>query len=160
VFDVTTGEIVFNVSSQPIIGPNGTTTFLSTVNPTQVNVGIVLDVLPQIGADNTVTMNIRPIVTSVARTASFTGPDGALHQAPVIDTRETDTMARLRAGETIIIGGLMVTRHERVESGIPVLRSVPLLGSLFSRTVEVERKAELVIFLTPTIIAGQPPATR
>ena len=160
VFDVTTGEIVFNVSSQPIVGPNGATTFLSTVNPTQVNVGIVLDVLPQIGADNTVTMHIRPIVTSVARTASFTSPDGGLHQAPVIDTRETDTMARLRAGETIIIGGLMVTRLERVESGIPVLRSVPLLGSLFSRTVEVERKAELVIFLTPTIIAGQPPATR
>jgi MSHA biogenesis protein MshL len=160
VFDVTTGEIVFNVTRQPIVGPNGTTTFLSTVSPTQVNVGIVLDVLPQIGADNTVTMNIRPVVTSVARTASFTSPDGGLFQAPVIDTRETDTMARLRAGETIIIGGLMQTRHERVKSGVPGLRSVPLLGRLFSRTVEVERKAELVIFLTPTIIAGQPPATR
>ena len=42
------------------------------VVPQQVNVGIVLDVLPQIGADNTVTMNIRPVVTSVARTATFT----------------------------------------------------------------------------------------
>ncbi len=160
VFDVTTGEIVFNVSRQPVVGPNGTVTFQSTVSPTQVNVGIVLDVLPQIGADNTVTMNIRPVVTSVARTASFTSADGALFQAPVIDTRETDTMARLRAGETIIIGGLMQTRRERVKSGVPVLRSVPLFGRLFSRTVDMERKAELVIFLTPTIIAGQPPVAR
>lgn len=159
VFNVTTGEIVFNLERQPIIGPNGTVTgFTSTVNPTQVNVGIVLDVLPQIGADNTVTMNIRPVVTSVARTASFTTADGTTLQAPVIDTRESDTMARLRGGETIVIGGLMQNRREKVKSGVPVLRSIPLLGRLFSRTVEIERKAELVIFLTPTIIAGQPAA--
>lgn len=160
VFDVTTGEIVFNVTQTPITSPNGTTTFQSQVTPTQVNVGIVLDVLPQIGADNTVTMNIRPVVTSVARTASFTSADGAVIQAPVIDTRESDTMARLRAGETIIIGGLMQTRREKVRSGIPGLRDIPLLGRLFTSYTDVERKAELVIFLTPTIVAGQPVAAR
>lgn len=160
VFDVTTGEIVFNLTRQPIVGPNGSVTFEQQVTPTQVNVGIVLDVLPQIGADNTVTMNIRPVVTSVARTATFTSPDGTLFQAPVIDTRESDTMARLRAGETIIIGGLMQNRREKVTSGVPGLRSIPLLGRLFTHTTDVERKAELVIFLTPTIIAGQPPADR
>lgn len=161
VFNVTTGEIVFSLDRQPIIGPNGGITgYTSTVSPTQVNVGIVLDVLPQIGANNTVTMNIRPVVTSVARTASFQAADGTTLQAPVIDTRESDTMARLRGGETIVIGGLMQTRRERVKSGVPVLRSVPLLGRLFSRTIEVERKAELVIFLTPTIIAGQPAPPR
>ena len=159
VFNVTRGEIVFSLTQQPITNPNGTTSFSTTVNPTQVNVGIVLDVLPQIGADNTVTMNIRPVVTSVARTASFT-VDGNTLQAPVIDTRESDTMARLRGGETIVIGGLMQNRRERVRSGVPVLMSIPLLGRLFSRTRDVERKAELVIFLTPTIIAGQPPAAR
>ena len=160
VFDVTTGEIVFNSSRQPVVGPNGTTTFIETVTPTQVNVGIVLDVLAQISADNAVTMNIRPVVTSVARTASFTSADGAVFQAPVIDTRESDTMARLRGGETIIIGGLMQNRREKQVSGVPGLRSIPLLGRLFTRTVEVDRKAELVIFLTPTIIAGSPPAAR
>lgn len=161
VFDVTTGEIVFNVQRQPIIGPTGAVSgFTETVTPTQVNVGIVLDVLPQIGADNTVTMNIRPVVTSVARTATYTSPDGGTVSAPVIDTRESDTMARLRAGETIIIGGLMQTRREKVRSGVPGLMSVPLLGRLFTRYTDVERKAELVIFLTPTIIAGQPPASR
>lgn len=159
VFDVTTGEIVFNVTQTPITSPNGTTTFVSQVTPTQVNVGIVLDVLPQIGADNTVTMNIRPVVTSVARTATFI-QDGATFSAPVIDTRESDTMARLRAGETIIIGGLMQTRREKVRSGIPGLRDIPLVGRLFTSYSDVERKAELVIFLTPTIVAGQPVAVR
>lgn len=160
VFDVTTGEIVFQVRQTLIPNPGGGATPVSEITPQQVNVGIVLDVLPQIGADNTVTMNIRPVVTSVARTASFTGPDGTQFQAPVIDTRETDTMARLRGNETIIIGGLMQTRRERVRSGVPGLRSIPLIGRLFTSYRDVERKAELVIFLTPTIIAGQPAAPR
>jgi MSHA biogenesis protein MshL len=156
VFDVTTGEIVFNLTQTPILNPVGQPTFVSQVTPQQVNVGIVLDVLPQIGADNVVTMNIRPVVTSVRNTATFTGPDGTVFQAPVIDTRESDTMARLRGGETIIIGGLMQTRREKVRSGVPGLRSIPLLGRLFTTYKDVERKAELVIFLTPTIISGQP----
>jgi general secretion pathway protein D len=125
-----------------------------------VNVGIMLDVLPQIGSDNSVTMNIRPVVTSVRSTATFTSPAGAVFQAPVIDTRESDTMARLRGGETIIIGGLMQTRRERVQSGIPGLRSLPLLGRLFTSYRDIDSKAELVIFLTPTIIAGQPVSSR
>lgn len=156
VFDVTTGEIVFNLTQTPVANPGGQPTFVSQVTPQQVNVGIVLDVLPQIGADNVVTMNIRPVVTSVRNTATFRGPDGTVFQAPVIDTRESDTMARLRGGETIIIGGLMQTRREKVRSGVPVLRSIPLLGRLFTTSRDVERKAELVIFLTPTIISGQP----
>ncbi|HJQ20324.1 MAG TPA: hypothetical protein VJ867_08260 [Gemmatimonadaceae bacterium] len=160
VFDVTTGEIVFNLSRTFIPNATGAPTAVTQVTPQQVNVGIVLDVLPQIGADNTVTMNIRPVVTSVSRTAQFTDADGTLFQAPVIDTRESDTMARLRAGETIIIGGLMQTRREKVRSGVPVLRSVPLLGRLFTSYHDLERKAELVIFLTPTIVAGQPLASR
>lgn len=156
VFDVTTGEIVFSSVTTLVTNPGGVATPISQVTPTQVNVGIVLDVLPQIGADNVVTMNIRPVVTSVARTAEFISTDGTRFQAPVIDTRESDTMARLRGGETIIIGGLMQARTEKVRSGIPVLRDIPLLGALFTRYEDVERKSELVIFLTPTIIAGQP----
>jgi MSHA biogenesis protein MshL len=160
VFDVTTSEIVFSVNRQPILGANGGVIgFQTQVNPQQINVGIVLDVLPQIGADNTVTMNIRPVVTSVSSRRTLQLEDGTRFEAPVIDTRESDTMARLRAGETIIIGGLMQTRQEKLRSGIPGLRSIPLLGKLFTSYNDVERKGELVIFLTPTIIAGQPPAS-
>ena len=160
VFNVTTQEIFFTSSTTVTGAGTGSSITQSSVTPTAVNVGIVLDVLPQIGADNSVTMNIRPVVTSVARTAEFIQNDGTTFRAPVIDTRESDTMARMRAGETIIIGGLMQTRTERVRSGVPVLSSIPLLGRLFTRYSDVEKKAELVIFLTPTIIAGQPPAAQ
>jgi MSHA biogenesis protein MshL len=159
VFNVTTQEIFFSSSTIVTGGGTGAPVTQSQVTPTPVNVGIVLDVLPQIGADNSVTMNIRPVVTEVARTATFS-QDGTTFTAPVINTRESDTMARLRGGETVIIGGLMQTRSERIRSGIPVLSSIPLLGRLFTRHNDVEKKLELVIFLTPTIIAGQPPAAQ
>ena len=159
-FSVTTDEIFFAVTRSPILGPTGGTIgFNTSIVPQQISVGIVLDVLPQVGPDNVITMNIRPEVTTVSRVESIT-IDGNTASAPVIDRRETDTMARVRGGETIVIGGLVQTRRERTESGIPILRDIPFLGRLFTKYNYVEHRGELVIFLTPTIVAGQPPAGR
>jgi MSHA biogenesis protein MshL len=159
-FSVTTDEIFFAVTRSQILGPTGGTIgYNSSIVPQQISVGIVLDVLPQVGPDNVITMNIRPEVTTVSRVESIT-VDGNTSTAPVIDRRETDTMARVRGGETIVIGGLVQTRRERTESGIPLLRDIPFLGRLFTKYNYVEHRGELVIFLTPTIVAGQPPAGR
>jgi type II secretory pathway component GspD/PulD (secretin) len=115
-------------------------------------------VLPQIGDDNIVSMNIRPAITSVARVERIELDDGTQASAPVIDRREVDTFARVRPGETIVIGGLIQTRSEEIRSGVPLLMHIPLLGNLFARTERIEEKSELVVFITPTIVAGQPPA--
>jgi type II secretory pathway component GspD/PulD (secretin) len=63
-------------------------------------------------------------------------------------------MARVRGGETIVIGGLTQTRRDRSSSGVPGLRRVPGIGGLFGSRSDIEEKDELVIFLTPTIIVG------
>jgi MSHA biogenesis protein MshL len=160
-FNVTTDEIFFSVTRSPILGPSGGTIgFNTSIVPQQISVGIVLDVLPQVGPDNVITMNIRPEVTTVSRVESITLDDGSTARAPVIDRRETDTMARVRGGETLVIGGLVQTSRTRTESGIPLLKDIPLLGRLFTKYSDIEHRGELVIFLTPTIIAGQPPAGR
>lgn len=157
IFNATRDEVFFAVSRQPIIGPTGATIGFDTeIEPQQVAVGIVLDVLPQIGADNIVTMNIRPAITAVARVERIELDDGTQASAPVIDRREVDTFARVRPGETIVIGGLIQTRSEEIRSGIPLLKDIPWLGNLFARTERIEEKSELVVFITPTIIAGQP----
>jgi MSHA type pilus biogenesis protein MshL len=159
VFSVTTDEIFFTVARQPILGANGGTIgFTNTIDPQQVSVGIVLDVLPQISANNVLTMSVRPAVTSVVRTESITLEDGSTASAPVIDRREGDTIARLRAGETMVIGGLMQTQHNKSVSGVPVLDKLPLIGGLFRHVTETDTRSELVVFLTPTIISGQPGA--
>lgn len=161
IFQATTEEVVFTVARQPILGPNGGTIgFNTAITPQQISVGLVLDVLAQISADNTITMNIRPHVTSVLRFESIKLDDGSEARAPVIDTRETDTMIRMRGGETIIIGGLMQTRLSKERSGVPGLSRIPGIGKVFTGTRESTEKAELVIFITSTIIASQPLVVR
>jgi len=161
IFNVTTDEVFFAVTQERVIGPDGTTIgFAPNIQAQQIAVGIVLDVLPQIGANNTVTMNVRPVVTNVVRVEEITLEDGTTARAPVIDRRESDTVVRARAGETIVIGGLMQTRHERERVGLPLLKDLPVIGALFGTTRDREVKGELVIFLTPTIVAGQPAPDR
>lgn len=158
---VTTEEVVFTATRQPILGPNGGTIgFNNTITPQQISVGIVLSVLPQIGADNTITMNVRPHINSVARIATFTSDDGNSSSVPVLEERETDTMVRTRAGETVVIGGLMQNKITHNTSGVPGLRNLPVFGKLFESTHDVQTKSELVIFITATIVAGQPPAAQ
>lgn len=156
VINVGTDEVFFTVTRQPVIGPTGATIgFTTQVQPQQIAVGILLDVVPQIGPDNTITMNIRPVVTDVIRVEEVSLEDGTQVRAPVIDRRETDTMVRVRTGETVAIGGLMRTRREVRTSGIPLLKDIPLLGVLFRSKQEREEQRELVIFLTPSVVAGQ-----
>lgn len=159
VFDATDSEVFFSVTSTPIIGPNGgIVATREQVQPQQISVGIVLNILAQIGADGIITMQVRPQLSEVARIDSFVTSEGAKITAPVITRRETDTMARVRGGETIVIGGLTQTRRDRSSSGVPGLRRVPGIGGLFGGRSEIEEKDELVIFLTPTIIVGAQPS--
>lgn len=156
IINISTDEVFFAVTRQPILGPDGGVIGFNTeINPQQIAVGIVLDVFPQVAPDNSITMNIRPVVTDVIRVEEVRLEDGTQARAPVIDRRETDTVVRVRDGETIVIGGLMQTRQRTTESGVPVLKDIPLLGRLFSSTRREEEKRELVIFLTPKIVAGQ-----
>jgi MSHA biogenesis protein MshL len=155
VFDATQDEVFFSITRQPIIGPTGQiVSFNTQVVPQQISVGIVLNVLANIGADHVITMNIRPGLSDVTGAARQALPEGGEVVVPIISRRETDTMARVRAGETIIIGGLTRTRRRRDRSGVPILQDIPGVGGLFGTTENTDLKNEIVIFLTPTIIAG------
>lgn len=155
-FNVTTDEVFFALTSTPITNANGVVGSTQNVTPQTISVGIVLDVLPQIAADNTVTMNIRPHVTALTRTAVFKTDNGGEITFPVVDNRETDTMVRTRSGETVVIGGLMQNAISHTTTGVPGLQSIPLVGGLFRSKLDTNVKSELVIFITATIIAGQP----
>lgn len=160
IFQVTTDEIFFSVTQTPLFGVNGgVISTQSSIIPQQISVGVVLDVLAQISAENMITMDIRPAVTNIDHVESITLSDGTSSSAPAIAKREGDTIARLRAGETMIIGGLVQTRKDRTVSGIPILMDIPWLGKAFQKVKITENRSELVVFLTPTIISGQPVST-
>jgi MSHA biogenesis protein MshL len=155
-FNVTTDQVFFSVASNQNITQSGVIAANQQVTPQTVSVGIVLDVLPQISADNTITMNIRPHITSIVNFATFRLDSGTELRVPEIENRETDTIVRARSGETIVIGGLTQNSITNTQTGVPGLQSIPLLGGLFKGRSSTTSKSELVIFLTPTIVVGQP----
>jgi MSHA type pilus biogenesis protein MshL len=157
IFDVSTDEVFFDIEGAPShSADDNVVARQSAVTPRQISVGVVLDVLPQISADNVLTMDIHPSVTNIDHVSSIRLADGTTASAPVVARREGDTTARLRAGETIVIGGLLQTRNGRTTNGVPFLRDLPLFGRAFQHISDYETRSELVVFLTPTIITGQP----
>lgn len=159
VINATTDQVFFTVTRQPIIGPNGGTIgFSQDIVPEQVAIGVTLHVLPQISADNTITMIVRPAITALIDIEEVILEDGSRASAPIIDRRESDSVVRVRNGETVVIGGLMTSTERNTGSGIPVLRELPIIGALFGGSTRQMDKRELVIFITPRIVAGQPAA--
>ncbi|MDI6762677.1 MAG: secretin and TonB N-terminal domain-containing protein [Thermodesulfobacteriota bacterium] len=128
------------------------TTVTQIIQPMTIDVGIILDVTPQIAEDGTIIMNIHPSITE--KTGEKVTPDGRT-TFPLLSVRETDTTVRVKDGQTIIIAGLMQEKNEESYIGVPVLHSIPLLGGLFRYRTEKKRIAELVIMITPTLQVGK-----
>jgi len=114
------------------------------------DVGVILKVTPFITADGLVEMMISPQISSVDATLQFPISPGV--NAPAIDERSADTVAVTADGQTVIIGGLMSADKSAVETKIPFLGDIPLVGNLFKRKQKSDTKTELLIFLTPHIV--------
>ncbi len=116
-----------------------------------IQAGITLEFLPWIAGDNTITMDVRPQVSSIG--------DSIGTSLPPINTREAETTVRLRDGQTFAIGGLIQDDLIETISRIPLLADIPLLGQLFQHTQRDNRKTEIIIFVTPRIVKEEFPAT-
>lgn len=71
---------------------------------------------------------------------------------PTINTRQMSTNILLKNAQTVVLGGIYETDKENGQQGVPFLGTMPLVGFLFSQKNTVERKRELLIFVTPKII--------
>jgi len=133
----------FVQSSQLLVGdPTGTP--YQTVQYREV--GTVLNILPTINEDGYVNMSVTQEVSSATEETQF--------GAPVISTREAETKLLAMNGQTVVLGGLVDRQTEKVRSGIPILKDLPLIGFLFRTTREREGTSELFLFLTPYIVAS------
>lgn len=75
---------------------------------------------------------------------------------PSIDTRELQTSVLVNNGETVVLGGIFQDERNRSEDKVPYLSSIPGLGNLFKRRSNENKKRELLIFVTPTIVEERP----
>ena len=97
-------------------------------------------------------MSINTSITEKA--GERTSPDG-INIVPILDVREANNVVIAQHGQTIIIGGLMKTKKEVDDNSVPFMGSLPFVGRLFHWDQENTFKSELVIMLTPEIMAGR-----
>jgi type IV pilus assembly protein PilQ len=103
-----------------------------------------LRVTPQITPDGRINMELEIQQDSVAAGSG---------QVPAINTNEVTTSALVNNGETIVLGGVFREESTTTETKTPLLGDIPYVGRLFKRTARASRRTELLIFITPKIIA-------
>ncbi len=119
---------------------------IATTNIQYRDTGIVLSITPQINNDGIVNLIIRQELSSVDGGAT------GVNNNPVFNNQEINTTVVVRDGENVVLGGLIQTDNENLNSGVPGLNRVPLLGRLFSYQQNSVERRELFIVLRPEII--------
>ncbi len=112
--------------------------------PKEKDTGIQLKITPRINDDGYITVDVEPEVSF----AKFDRPN-----YPTIVTRSAKTTVRVRDGEEILIGGLISETETNSNQKIPLLGNIPIVKSLFSNRGKTGESKELIILVTPHIIA-------
>ena len=142
------------------------TTFTVSSTPNTVPVGFLMNVTPQIAANDEVILNLRPTISrltgyvedpGVALSIALARQQGAdlpdvSSRVPEIQTREMESIIKVRDGQIAVLGGLMRDTAQSGQDGLPGLSRLPGAGNLFKYRSKSGTKSELVIFLRPTIV--------
>ena len=128
-------------------GTTGNTSFSSPFNTVnREDVGIKLQVTPQINEGDSLILDIEQEISSVIGNTQ-NSPNG-----PTTSKREIKTQILAGDGQTVVLGGLIEDQVNKGDQRVPVLGSIPVLGHLFRSQSASKRKTNLLIFLKPTII--------
>jgi MSHA type pilus biogenesis protein MshL len=137
-------------------GPNQNATTATNTTPVTVPVGVVMNVTPQISDDDTILLNVKPTTTRLVKFVNDPNPDlaraGVTNPVPQLRMREMESLIKVNSGQIAVLGGLIEDAINDVEDTIPIVNSIPFLGSLFSSRNRNNTKTELVVFLRPIVV--------
>jgi type IV pilus assembly protein PilQ len=126
-----------------------TTTETSSMQDVKfLDLGVVLTVAPHISRDNQVVMRVKPEVSS--------GQINPETDLPEEETTEVETDVLLMDGQGMVIGGLIQEKDSNLQSKIPLLGDIWLIGRLFQRRELVKRRSEIIITLLPRVLPYLP----
>jgi general secretion pathway protein D len=109
------------------------------------DIGLTLKVKPRISSDNKVILEIETILEDARELQhNQTNPDTT--------KKEVKTTAIVNNGESVILGGLIKSKNDVLDTKTPLLGDIPLFGELFKHTKDVQDKVNLVVIMTPYII--------
>jgi general secretion pathway protein D len=111
--------------------------------------GVTLDVKPRVNANGMVILEIHQIVSSVKETSV------GVTSSATIEKQEIESNVAVKDGETIALGGLIKEDNTANKSGIPFLYELPWIGPLFGNTTYKKNRKELVVLITPRVVASK-----
>ncbi len=121
-------------------------------NIERIEVGIKLMLTPHVIPGNLVRMELNPQIEAIVESKNTGTPEERL--TPTIARREVKTTVTVPDNRTIIIAGLTRQDKADVVRKVPFLGSIPLLGYLFKQKATVDKKTNLLIFVTPRVVSN------
>lgn len=118
---------------------------------TWTNVGVILEVLPRIAANNVVALHVVPEVSDIAAIDRQV-INGQPFTANIYGIRKVETHVMIPSGATLVMGGLLNDRSSKSYTKVPIIGDTPVFGGLFRKSEKKRDKNNLMIFVTPTII--------
>jgi general secretion pathway protein D len=115
--------------------------------------GVILTVTPRIRAGGMVEVDVSQEVSGVSETTTSD------IDSPTISQRSIQSVLAVPDGATAVLGGLMSSTRSYTQTGVPILKDTPILGSAFRSTSHSERRTELVVLIEPTVIMPEETAT-
>lgn len=144
---------IFVGESRPVVTgttstPGATTGITTSSTVTQRDIGIQLKVLPLIGQDGSVQLQVQQSVEDILGTVLLDG-----NEQPRIGRRTTESFVSAKSGEIIVLGGLQRSQLTKSKNR---LGPIAWIGDLLGGSKEEETKTELIIFLRPYVLTGTP----
>lgn len=124
---------------------SGSTSGVLTSNFQLKDTGVILNVTPSVNSGNMVSLQIDQSVIDAA------GEDKISGQTK-FSNRQITTKLAVRSGESIVMGGLIKDKTSDTDSGIPLLKDIPILGKAFSQTSRAKDRTELLLVMTPRVV--------
>jgi type II secretory pathway component GspD/PulD (secretin) len=140
------GNQVPIVTSETPISTTGTAGTSISRSIQYKDTGVILKIKPLINESGLVSLDLSQEVSDYFLQNIYGS------EYPVITKREATTNLVAQDGETIVIGGLIQKNYKRTRAGLPLLSKIPLLGWLFSNTTDEEKRTEVIMLLTPTVV--------
>ena len=116
--------------------------------------GVLLDFVPTIIDEDRIELTVRPEVSEPSQDNSVQVVAGV--NVPVINVRRAETTVEMGDGESIVIAGLFRSASNDVESGVPVLKDLPLVGALFGHSSTRSDELELIVTVTARLVDAGP----
>ena len=136
VLKVVENVVYFEIDVEPGVA-TGNTQSIPAIETTAktVPVGLVMTVTPQVNENQSVTLNMRPTISSITKSVADPSPDlavaGTTNLVPQIQVREMESVLKVQNGQIAMLGGLIQDSVQQNSNRVPLLSDLPVLGDAF-----------------------------